>query len=129
MRKNNWKKADITMPKAKYLSRYHLTPSEESIMLVLWDSKISLSQLQIISIVQECGKLTWKERSIFSMLNSLMDKGLIEPDGFIRSGKTYARTFRAAVSRAEFCADFVLSFLSEEELPKFEQAMREKRRT
>ena len=87
-----------------------------------------MSQLQIIEAAAEKGELTWKERSIFSMLNSLMEKGAIVADGFVRSGKTYARTFKATVSHAEFCANFVLSSLSEDELLEFEQIMREKRK-
>ena len=116
------------MPEKKTIRPFHLTSAEERIMTILWSNKEPMSQLQIIEAAAEKGELTWKERSIFSMLNSLMEKGAIVADGFVRSGKTYARTFTATVSHAEFCANYVLSSLSDEELLEFEQIMREKRK-
>ncbi len=83
---------------------YHLTPSERAIMDILWHEKSSMSQSAIIDKAKESGTMAWKERSIFSMINSLLEKGIIEEDSFIRSGKTYARTFKPTTSRAEFYA-------------------------
>lgn len=69
---------------------YHLTPAEESVMNVFWDSKKALSQAQVIEKAEEDGNRNWKERSIFSIINNLLAKGLIQADGFVRAGKTYA---------------------------------------
>lgn len=66
---------------------YHLTPSERSIMDILWNAKSSMSQASIVEKAKDADTMTWKERSIFSMVNSLLAKGIIEEDSFIRSGK------------------------------------------
>lgn len=58
-------------------------------------------------VVSTCVDRKWKERSIFSMLNSLMEKGVLREVGFVRSGKTYARTFEPAMSHAEYLATVV----------------------
>ena len=64
-------------------------------MNVFWDSKKALSQAQVIGKAEEDGNLNWKKQTIFSLINSLLDKGLIQMEGSVRSGKTYARTFAA----------------------------------
>lgn len=103
---------------------YHLTPSERSIMDILWNAKSSMSQASIVEKAKDADTMTWKERSIFSMVNSLLAKGIIEEDGFIRSGKTYARTFKPTTSRAEFYAHLVFDSLSEKELREFKSCLR-----
>lgn len=103
---------------------YHLTPSERAIMDILWHEKSSMSQSAIIDKAKESCTMAWKERSIFSMINSLLEKGIIEEDSFIRSGKTYARTFKPTTSRAEFYAHLVFDSLSEKELREFKSCLR-----
>ena len=103
---------------------YHLTPSERAIMDILWHEKSSISQSAIIDKAKESSTMAWKERSIFSMINSLLEKGIIEEDSFIRSGKTYARTFKPTTSRAEFYAHLVFDSLSEKELREFKSCLR-----
>lgn len=103
---------------------YHLTPSERAIMDILWHEKSSMSQSAIIDKAKESSTMAWKERSIFSMINSLLEKGIIEEDSFIRSGKTYARTFKPTTSRAEFYAHLVFDSLSEKELREFKSCLR-----
>lgn len=93
-------------------------------MDILWHEKSSMSQSAIIDKAKESGTMAWKERSIFSMINSLLEKGIIEEDSFIRSGKTYARTFKPTTSRAEFYAHLVFDSLSEKELREFKSCLR-----
>lgn len=76
-------------------------------MKAFWNSKKPLCQQDILDHVKENGDLFWKERSIFAIINSLMKKGCIKEDGMVRAGKTYARTFAPAMSRAEFYAGMV----------------------
>jgi len=45
---------------------------------------------------------TWKASSIHILLNSLIRKGYIEVDGFVKTGKNYGRTFRPVVSEEEY---------------------------
>ena len=76
----------------------HLTKSEQQIMEIFWQADHPMAQTEVI---HTCEDRKWKERSIFSMLNSLMAKGVLREVGFVRSGKTYARTFAPAMSHAE----------------------------
>lgn len=82
-------------------------------------------QQDILDHVKENGDLFWKERSIFAIINSLMKKGCIKEDGMVRAGKTYARTFAPAMSRAEFYAGMVTNALTKKELVEFRRAMRQ----
>ena len=79
----------------------HLTKSEQQIMEIFWQADHAMAQTEV---VKTCVDRKWKERSIFSMLNSLMEKGVLREVGFVRSGKTYARTFEPAMSHAEYLA-------------------------
>ena len=76
----------------------HLTKSEQQIMEIFWQADHAMAQTEV---VKTCVDRKWKERSIFSMLNSLMEKGVLREVGFVRSGKTYARTFEPAMSHAD----------------------------
>ena len=82
----------------------HLTKSEQQIMEIFWKADHAMAQTEVVST---CVERKWKERSIFSMLNTLMEKGVLREVGFVRSGKTYARTFEPAMSHAEYLAAVV----------------------
>ena len=69
-------------------------------------------------VIHTCEDRKWKERSIFSMLNSLMAKGVLREVGFVRSGKTYARTFEPAISHAEYLALVVAEQLPAKQFPE-----------
>jgi len=87
----------------------HLTKSEQQIMEIFWQADHPMAQTEVI---HTCEDRKWKERSIFSMLNSLMAKG------FVRSGKTYARTFEPAMSHAEYLALVVAEQLPAKQFPE-----------
>ena len=93
----------------------HLTKSEQQIMDIFWQADHPMAQTEVVST---CVDRKWKERSIFSMLNSLMEKGVLQEVGFVRSGKTYARTFEPAVSHAEYLAGMVAEQLPADEFPE-----------
>ena len=99
----------------------HLTKSEQQIMEIFWQADHPMAQTEVI---HTCEDRKWKERSIFSMLNSLMAKGVLREVGFVRSGKTYARTFEPAISHAEYLA-LVASLLQRVEItPASQKALR-----
>lgn len=54
---------------------FHITKAEDQIMNILWSVKEPLSQQQIVMVASDSGEMTFKERSIFTLLNGLMDKG------------------------------------------------------
>lgn len=93
----------------------HLTKSEQQIMEIFWQADHPMAQTEVVST---CVDRKWKERSIFSMLNSLMEKGVLREVGFVRSGKTYARTFEPAMSHAEYLATVVADQLPAEQIPE-----------
>lgn len=99
----------------------HLTKSEQQIMEIFWKADHAMAQTEVVST---CVERKWKERSIFSMLNSLMEKGVLREVGFVRSGKTYARTFEPAMSHAEYLAAVVA-----EQLPELLAALMQKMET
>ena len=107
---------------ARSLRPYHMSPAEGSVMNVFWNSKASLSQAQILQMTD--GTRDCKKRSIFAIVNGLLERGLIQVDGYVRSGKTYARTFSPAMSRPEYYARMVAYALSEKELIAFRRALR-----
>ena len=92
----------------------HLTKSEQQIMEIFWQADHPMAQTEVVTT---CVDRKWKERSIFSMLNSLMEKGVLKEVGFVRSGKTYARTFEPAMTQAEYLAALVAEQLPVKEYP------------
>lgn len=101
----------------------HLTKSEQQIMEIFWQADQPMAQTEVVTT---CVDRKWKERSIFSMLNSLMEKGVLREVGFVRSGKTYARTFEPAMSHAEYLAEVVAQQLPMEQFPELLAAMLKK---
>lgn len=93
----------------------HLTKSEQQIMEIFWQADHPMAQTEVI---KTCEDRKWKERSIFSMLNSLMTKGVLQEVGFVRSGKTYARTFEPAMSHAEYLAAVIAEQLPAKQFPE-----------
>ena len=104
----------------------HLTKSEQQIMEIFWKADHAMAQTEVVST---CVERKWKERSIFSMLNSLMEKGVLREVGFVRSGKTYARTFEPAMSHAEYLAAVVAEQLPAKQLPELLAALMQKMET
>lgn len=93
-------------------------------MTVFWNSKKAMPQADVIKKAEDNGIRNWKERSIFSIINNLLAKGLIQADGFVRAGKTYARTFSATMSRPEYYAKMVAHTLNDKELVVFKRALK-----
>lgn len=76
-----------------------LTKSEEQIVELLWTSNEPLTSSEII---RNSVDKTWKDSYVHLLINSLMDKGIIEVAGFKKATKNYARTFRPTMSREEY---------------------------
>lgn len=82
-----------------------LTNSEKQIMEVLWKSDVPLSSHDIILSSSD---KTWKNSSVHLLLNSLLDKELIEVAGFEKRTKNYARVFKPTLSYV----DYILTILT-----------------
>ena len=70
-------------------------------MTLLWEKGTALSRAEIVT--QSTNK-NWNDKSIHILLNSLLKKGALKVDGFVRTGKNYGRTYAAAVSPEEYAA-------------------------
>ena len=55
-------------------------------MTVFWNSKKAMPQADVIKKAEENGIRNWKERSIFSIINNLLAKGLIQAEGLKSTG-------------------------------------------
>lgn len=82
-----------------------LRRSETEIMEALWGSEEPMSSAALIEAIPQ---RRWKERSIFAILDGLLKKELIYEAGFVRRGKTIARTFAPTMTYAEFIAHQVV---------------------
>ena len=76
-----------------------LTNSERQIMEVLWKSDVPLSSHDVILASSD---KTWKNSSVHLLLNSLLDKELIEVAGFEKRTKNYARVFKPTLSYVDY---------------------------
>ncbi len=78
-----------------------LRRSPTEIMDALWSSQEPLSSAALIEAIPE---RRWKERSVFAILDGLLKKEMIYEAGFVRRGKTIARTFAPTMTYSEFIA-------------------------
>ena len=79
--------------------KIRLTKSEREIMDVLWKQGEALTSSEIIEVSTN---RSWGNTSIHLLLKSLLDKSVIEVDGFKRIAKNYARTFVPVETREQF---------------------------
>lgn len=76
-----------------------LTKSEEQIVELMWSFNEPLTSAEII---RNSVNKTWKDSYVHLLINSLMEKGMIEVAGFKKATKNYARTFKPTMSREEY---------------------------
>lgn len=79
--------------------KIRLTKSEREIMDVLWKQGEALTSSEIIEFSTN---RSWSNTSIHLLLKSLLDKSVIEVDGFKRTTKNYARTFKPSISQYDY---------------------------
>lgn len=77
----------------------YLTQSEMEMMQAFWQSGEPMS---LSNLIEASPDRCWKDRSGFSIINSLIKKGLLREEGYVHSGKTIARTFVPVVSYTDF---------------------------
>lgn len=96
-----------------------LRKSETQILDALWSSREPMSSAALLAAIPE---RKWKERSVFAILDSLLKKDLIYEAGFVRRGKTIARTFAPTMTYAEFIAQQVADSPHKPSLPSLVSA-------
>lgn len=83
-----------------------LTNSEKEVLELLWKSDQPLTAREIVNY---CVKKTWKPSYIYLMINSLLEKGMIQIEGEKRSVKNYARTYKPTMTEEEWYAMELIS--------------------
>lgn len=78
---------------------FSLTKNEQEVMDLMWALNRALSRSEIIELSTE---RSWKKSSIHILLNSLLEKGAIKVDGFVKTGKNFGRTYSTAVTQEEY---------------------------
>lgn len=78
-----------------------LSKNEFEIMSLFWSENRPLSRSEIITLSPQ---KTWKERSVHVLLNSLLDKGMIEISGFTTTRTNIGRTFTACCTQEDYMA-------------------------
>lgn len=121
----------------------NLSKNEIEVMDVFWDTGKPLSRAELLNLSVD---RSWKPNSVHILINSLLKKGALREAGFVRSGKTYGRTFEAAMTCSEYLAstistttgtkanlpDFLAALLNgnpvtPEDLDAMEEVIRQKR--
>lgn len=84
----------------------NLTKNEIEVMDVFWGAgrPISRSDLLALSVDK-----SWKSNSVHILLNSLLKKGALREAGYVRSGKTYGRTFEPVLTCEEYHASTIFT--------------------
>jgi len=76
-----------------------LTKNEVQFMTVLWEADEPLSGAEIL---KRSVDKTWKDASLHTLINNLMEKDAIREHGFIKDGKAISRTFVPTLSCKEY---------------------------
>jgi len=88
-----------------------LTLNELQFMTVLWCADAPLSSSEIL---KRSVDKTWKDASLHTILNKLIDKGAIAEHGFVKDGKSISRTFIPALSCEEYYKLFFASHMTKD---------------
>lgn len=93
-----------------------LTKSEEEIMNLLWEVGEPLASSEIVS---RSVNRTWRKSYINLLINSLLNKQMIEVVGVKQMTKNYARTFQPTMSKYAYSVKRIFSQngFSEENIP------------
>ena len=83
-----------------------LTKSEEEIMNLLWEVGEPLASSEIVS---KSVNRTWRKSYINLLINSLLNKQMIEVVGVKQMTKNYARTFQPTMSKYAYSVKRILS--------------------
>jgi predicted transcriptional regulator len=84
-----------------------LSKNELQIMTVFWDADRPLTGAEIIKASE--GK-EWKERSLHSILNNLIDKGAIKWQSSIRDGRALSRVYAPLITFMDYHEDIFAKY-------------------
>lgn len=76
-----------------------LSKSEYEILALFWSENRGLTAGKINDLVAD---KSWKITSIHLILNSMLDRRILIVDGMVKSGRTYSRIFKPAMTPEEY---------------------------
>jgi BlaI family penicillinase repressor len=76
-----------------------LTRGEETIMELFWNAGYPLTSMELSGMTDE-----FNFSYVHRLINSLLNKEMIEVQGMVKSGKQYARTFLPTMTREQYGA-------------------------
>lgn len=79
---------------------YLLKKGELEVMEIFWRENRPLTHADLLELL----KGVVGRNTVYLHLNNLMEKGAVEAGPSVRRGRTYGRTFTAAISKAEYFA-------------------------
>jgi len=77
-----------------------LTKNERHMMDILWEAGRSLKAIEILELAGE--NRDWKDKSLYPMINSLLDKGYIEKADYVPATRSKAHTFRPTITPNDY---------------------------
>ena len=83
-----------------------LTGKELEVMTVIWNSKTPLTTAEIIEISPN---RTWQDGSIFSIMNTLVKKGVAVMDAYKPTAGKHARAYKPLISTEDYTLGFIQS--------------------
>lgn len=76
-----------------------LSKSEYEVLTLLWSENRGLTAVEINELVKD---KSWKDTSIHLILTNMLEKNAVIVDGMVRSGRTYSRVFKAALTPEDY---------------------------
>ena len=76
-----------------------ISNNEYNVLLTIWKAGQALSAQEIVENMED---KTFKDRTIHSILNTMLEKGLIYVDGQRLSSRIYCRLFNTSLSFEQF---------------------------
>jgi len=85
--------------------KIYMNSKEESIMNIVWDYNKPITSVELLKLIgNEIGGTT----AVYRVINSLLEKKILQVCGTARYKTQYARQFEAVISREEYMAHMVL---------------------
>lgn len=82
-----------------------LTAREEELLHILWEVNEPLTAGEM---VERLGQGGWNKATVFKAVQTLSELGYLKVEGLEKSGKSYARKFVPALTKAEYYAEVMM---------------------
>ncbi len=83
----------------------YLTAREEELLYILWEMNEPLTAGEM---VERLGQGGWNKATVFKTVQTLSNLGYLKVAGLEKSGKSYARKFVPALTKAEYYAEVMM---------------------